>query len=838
MANLRELFDNIVQMQNLNGVPLAYGKMYVYALGRTRLMDTWSDVDGSSLNTNPIILDNAGQCHCYVSPDFDYTIVVCDAYDNEIFSLDKYLYSEGTHSHADVAMAPSESIAVSSYHVGETTVYVPYLTGDLGKVYTGIDPVNVDNVNDTISVSHVGLGLQEPLYFVEDSETACIIGCSAQAEIPSATSGKWEDAADTVIANSAQWGEDTTYEAGSYVDITDNTISVTGLQPSGDYADSTALDTKLDTTAFSDVSGSFLQSSDLEGYATESFVNSAVDSAVSGKLDSAAYAAQSGDFYLTSNPDGYITGVPSSYLQNSDLTIVDNKITEISGIELSAGDEFPQSATEAIEVVTANSGDWNNVTAKLDKADSGNFYPMEGNPSGFLTTETDWTDTITAASSYAYEQATAAIPAPFDPSYISGKVDDLSSDKLDATAFSTVSGDFITDADLTSYQEKTGMTAYIPYSAEGVELPNSKFKIDNSGQAYKMLGGEAGTMTGTFNNMMRMTQYEKNSTTTGNGQFPMADATYMFQSPTAEVTALQIYYGMSLYERLTGDLTSFSFNKDYLTAVGMGETVSMAVFTAGDGQPIGQAAVLDYEKNSNIPYLTEDMIAASAATWNTVTSKLDSTAFSTVSGSFLTSHQSLAESANWNSTYNTVHDNSASWTGGAAALPVSGSAGANSAVYDLYDMKLEYNLSSDGGSEPEHTYVQIDTNSINTYESYDNDQTHNEVNIYPGYIEFYNDGDGYIDFAGYDVINWQSTHETVSNNSASWGGGSTYTGDAQGALDEVYSNSANWNETYSAVSSNSADWNTVIDVSAGDGIVFNKVNNVVYIEADIRTGSI
>ena len=46
MANLVELFDNIVQMQALTGVPLANGKLYVYALGRTRLMDTWSDVDG------------------------------------------------------------------------------------------------------------------------------------------------------------------------------------------------------------------------------------------------------------------------------------------------------------------------------------------------------------------------------------------------------------------------------------------------------------------------------------------------------------------------------------------------------------------------------------------------------------------------------------------------------------------------------------------------------------------------------------------------------------------------------------------------------------------------
>lgn len=635
MANLVELFDNIVQMQNLNGVPLAYGKMYVYALGRTRLMDTWSDVDGSSLNTNPIILDNAGQCHCYVSDAFDYTIVVCDAYNNEIFSLDKYLYSEGSHSHADVAVAPSESIAVSSYHVGETTVYVPYLTGDLGKVYTGIDPVNVDNVNDTISVSHVGLGLQDPLYFVEDSETACIIGCSAQTEIPSATSGKWEDAADTVIANSAQWGEDTTYEAGSYVDITDNTISVTGLQPSGDYADSTALDTKLDTTAFSDVSGSFLQSADLEGYATESFVNSAVDSAVSGKLDSATYAAQSGDFYLTSNPDGYITGVPSSYLQNSDLTIVDNKITEISGIELSAGDEFPQSATEAIEVVTANSGDWNDVTAKLDKTDSGNFYPMEGNPSGFLTTETDWTDTITAASSYAYEQATAAIPTGLattgDLQAVSGEITGLIPTDLFTKASADTlyqpignyqtAGDYLTTSDSANFYttaNESGFATTAQLQAVSGDItgliPTDLFtKASADTLYYPLEGNPSGFIT-------TETDWTDTITAASANAYELATA----QIPTGIAT--------------TGDLQAVS-----------GEITAMIptdLFTKASAdtlyQPIG-----NYQTAGD--YLTTADSAEFYTTGNP--------------SGFLTEHQSLPESANWNSTYNTVHDNSASWTG-------------------------------------------------------------------------------------------------------------------------------------------------------------------------------
>lgn len=69
-----------------------------------------------------------------------------------------------------------------------------------------------------------------------------------------------------------------------------------------------------------------------------------------------------GEYYSASNPSGFITGVPGTYLQNTDLTIADNKVTEISGIPLAGGGEFPQSATEAVEVVTANSADWNSTT--------------------------------------------------------------------------------------------------------------------------------------------------------------------------------------------------------------------------------------------------------------------------------------------------------------------------------------------------------------------------------------------------------------------------------------------------------------------------------------------
>lgn len=49
---------------------------------------------------------------------------------------------------------------------------------------------------------------------------------------------------------------------------------------------------------------------------------------------------------------------------------------------------------------------------------------------------------------------------------------------------------------------------------------------------------------------------------------------------------------------------------------------------------------------------------------------------------------------------------------------------------------------------------------------------------------------------------------TVKDNSAAWGGGSSYTGNVQEALDEVYTNSSDWNESYDTLTANSASWGT------------------------------
>ena len=52
--------------------------------------------------------------------------------------------------------------------------------------------------------------------------------------------------------------------------------------------------------------------------------------------------AERADFYTTANESGFITGVPDTYLQNTDLSTEDGKVTAISGIPLSAGGDVPE----------------------------------------------------------------------------------------------------------------------------------------------------------------------------------------------------------------------------------------------------------------------------------------------------------------------------------------------------------------------------------------------------------------------------------------------------------------------------------------------------------------
>ena len=645
MTNLVELYDLVIQAQALNGVPLSHGHVYVYALGRTTLMDTWSDIDGESLNTNPVILDNAGQAHIYVSDDFDYTLVFTDEFDNEIFSVDKYLLSKGEHSHADVAVAPSEHIGVSSYHVGEVTVYVPYLTGEVGKVYEGIDPIVVNNDVNRISANHIPLGVQDPLYFVEDSETACIIGFSGET-IPEGVMSEsalgFENNKITGYNGSA-FSAGNEYEAGSYVDIDNNTIYITGLQPEGDYAYNSALSSKLDVTALPQ---DLVHSGELTAYYPTSnpsgFITGVdlTDYATTAQLDEKLDKSDSGNFYpMTGNPSGFLTAHQS----------LQGYATEqwVEGKGYITGVDIPESATwnATTQTVSANSAQWGasnpqipvtgingiKISESGDKVVfevSGDYYPGN-NPSGFIT-GVDLSDYATTAQvsekqdslTFGYKDtAISSIDnsALYDNSAharittLAGRISDLSSNKLDTTAFSDVSGTFITaHQDLSDYQTTAGMTAYQEvgdyYSASnpsgfitGVDL--TPYQTIEGMTAYQPVGDyatntELQTVSGEITAMIP---------TALTGEYldkASADTLYypLESNPSGYLTAHQSLDG---YATITDVESGLSGKEDVLTFTYTGNAISTINGSAIAGESI-PFDVYGISASANIELVEED----------------------------------------------------------------------------------------------------------------------------------------------------------------------------------------------------------------------------------------
>lgn len=219
-------------------------------------------------------------------------------------------------------------------------------------------------------------------------------------------------------------------------------------------------------------SGNYLSANALEGYATEQWVNeqgfiktetdwtntikeasaNAYNEAVaqipspfdptylSGEIDKKLDKSFSSNFYpMTGNPSGFLTAhqpltdyakasALNFYLTNEVANELSGKLSDdiqyISGNCLTAETDWTNTITAAssyaysqataqipsLEGYATETYVQENVSGKMDKSLSGNFYPMTGNPSGFLVTETDWTNTITAASSYAYSQAVSQIP--------------------------------------------------------------------------------------------------------------------------------------------------------------------------------------------------------------------------------------------------------------------------------------------------------------------------------------------------------------------------------------------------------------------------------------------
>lgn len=380
-------------------------------------------------------------------------------------SAGDYAFNSSVSSKLD-ASASSSFVLNSSM-----SAYVPFsgLEGDGMKItgisgsaikgheYTGINPVVVDNANDTISVDHRTLCVDSTMTAYNSGNSA-VIGVNVGSLNLSA---KMDASASSLFYGT---GNPSGFITGVDLSPYQPTADMSGYQVTGDYAYNSSLSSKLDASASSEFystsnpSGFLTAHQSLAGYATEGYV----DSSVSGKLDTTAFSTVSGDF-LTSHQSlaGYAT---ESYVDSA-----------VSGkLDVTASSQFlttlPDNLAYTSDVASAVSG-------KLDASASSEFYPMTGNPSGFLTAHQSLAEYATkqyvdssvsgkldtSAYDSAQFQLTAGMSA-YQPSgdyaYSSG----LSS-KMDASAssdfYSTSNpSGFITGIDLSPYQTTAGMSAY------------------------------------------------------------------------------------------------------------------------------------------------------------------------------------------------------------------------------------------------------------------------------------------------------------------------------------------------------------------------------------------
>ena len=222
-----------------------------------------------------------------------------------------------------------------------------------GGKYQGILPIVVNNEEMKISAKSASLGVQEPLYFVEDSESATVIGIDSGAfpTFEGTTDGKISAINGSAI-NAAPAVD---YSAGDNIDISNHVISVTGLDSlSSDIVNQT----KTEITS----------------------VNYAVTANIANSANSATYDSLGRkivDTYLTAHQDWTNTiqnASGNAYNSAVNWVVNQNYLTAVTG------DNTPYSAGANI-----------NITEHV----------VSGK---------DWTSDIQAASSYAYDQSTGTIP--------------------------------------------------------------------------------------------------------------------------------------------------------------------------------------------------------------------------------------------------------------------------------------------------------------------------------------------------------------------------------------------------------------------------------------------
>lgn len=84
----------VMQFFTANGVPLVGGKLYTYAAGTVTPLETYTDYNAGTANTNPVILNSRGEASIWLGTSM-YYMVLKDSTDVQIWTADNVTGSAG-----------------------------------------------------------------------------------------------------------------------------------------------------------------------------------------------------------------------------------------------------------------------------------------------------------------------------------------------------------------------------------------------------------------------------------------------------------------------------------------------------------------------------------------------------------------------------------------------------------------------------------------------------------------------------------------------------------------------------------------------------------------------
>ena len=643
------LIDPAFQIENLAGKPAVGGHCEVFEAGTDTKVITYQDFDG---NVNPfkIPLHSDGRAVILADTSRKYDLYVYDSFNNLMFSR------------LNVTPNLSGNISITG-----SDVVIYNTDGTLDITQQSIQ----NNIRRyEINTKHKSFGVQEPLYFVEDSDSATIIGfsgddyatkdyvnsaLSSKLDITaySSQSGdfltdKFEYDADNHItaynhsAFAAGAGSGTIYEAGDHIDITNSVISVTGLPDSADIENAIS-------SAVTNIENKF-------EYNENNYITAYNNSAFAGKEYSA------GDYVSIENDTISVTGLQPSgdYATKTDLSGKQDT--------LSAGDGI--SIVNNIISVTSQGGGIEQVNHDDTLSGNGNDEPL-----GIANIE----DFVKHNDLTAYQEKGDYYSASNPSGFITN----------DALTGLQPSGDYVTRDELTAYQP-SGNYATI----EDVESAVSgKQDILSAGEGIQIINNTISVTAQGGGGGITVVNHDNTLSGNGNSEpLGLANAEdYVKQNDLTgyATTALVSSVSSELYSAFSG------ISGDYVLVAGSGvelvddpnaKTTTINVTAQGGNKEV------------------EDLVIANSGTWNSVNDKLDTTAFSSVSGDFLTavptgtmnesafeydtgnkisgyngsafaggSEIPTAVSGYWQSASDTVCANSGVW--GGSALPISAGPG-------------------------------------------------------------------------------------------------------------------------------------------------------------------